>query len=134
MNEMIQVAAFLKRRIPKLRSSYGRRNRENLLMWLAWHTARYNACTVKNGDKIIAVGVARAINDPNEALMPYSSDETGKICYVEHVASISQGGMQTLLEYVKKRWSNCHTIMFRRSKSDSFKLYNINDFMRKAGI
>lgn len=135
MNDMIQVAAFLKRRVPSIKKwSHGRGGRERLLMYLAWNTARYNACTVKDGDKIVAVGVARAISNEVDARFPYKSDETGKICYIEHTACTNNDAFKTLLQYVQKRWANCSKIMFSRSKNGSKnKVYDMQTFMRKAG-
>ncbi len=137
MNEMISVAAFLKRRIKTVGAwpTYSRRFRERMLMWLAWHTARYNACVVKDGNKIMAVGIARTIINEIDAREPFKNDECGKICFVEHTASLNNEGFKTLLNYVQKRWAHCDKIMFSRSKNGSkMKAHDMKTFMRKAGL
>ena len=134
MSTMIQMAAFLAKRIPKLKNGVrGRRKRENFLMWLAWNTSRGNACAVEVDGKLISVGVARSIQKETDSRLPYCNDEQGKILYVEHVAAKTKEGFLTLLTYVKGRWPQCEKIMFHRSKSQSQnKVYDMKIFMRKA--
>jgi hypothetical protein len=133
--ELIPVAAFLKRRLNKLGTVHGRRDREKLLTWLAWHSARFNACVIRSGQKIVAVGVARAIKEEVDARFPYKQDETGTICYVEQVAASSNEGFKMLLTYVSKRWKQCDKIMFYRAKSHSKnKIYPMKEFLIKSGV
>jgi hypothetical protein len=131
------MAAFLKRNCKRIKAtSSGKRGRENLLMWLAWHSARYNACAIQDEKgKLVAVGVARTITDVVDARFPFKNDESGKLLYVEQVAATSNEGFKALLKYVQKRWSHCDKIMFHRSKNGSSNnIYSMQDFMRKAKV
>lgn len=133
MNDMTQVAAFLRRRISKLRRKMTRRQQREWFGWLCWHMSRYNSCAVEDSGKLVAVGVARAIHNPEDARFQYRNDETGKLLCVEHVAADTNDGFLELLRYVQKRWPQCKKIMFYRQKSmNKQKIYDMDNFMRKA--
>lgn len=133
MKDLVSIAAFLRKHVRKLHADQGKRSRENLLMWLSWHSSRYDACAVEDNGEIVAVGVARAINDPLDARVAYLSDETGQILFVEQVAATTNEGFRRVLHYARKRWPNCTKIMFNRSKgSNKNRIYDFDVFMKKT--
>ena len=135
-NDLISAAAFIRRRVPCLKKlNGGRSTRESLLMSLSWHSALKSLCIVKCGEKIEAVGFARAIQDPIDARFAFKTDERGSLLYVENIASRSTEGMKNLLRYVMFRWPQCDRIMFRRAKSGhKNKTYPMKEFLQKAKV
>ncbi len=129
MNEMIKIAAFLKKH--RVRSW----SRKALLDWLRWHINRGHVCCIEENGKIVAVGVARQIKSPNECGIHYANHEEGKILFVEQVAVKCSSGLRDLLKFCKSNWPQCDKILFSRKKNDHImKLYDFNKFLEKAGI
>lgn len=136
MSDLIQTAAFLKRHLKAIqRMGCSRHARENLLMWLAHHDAKKHICRIENNGKIMAVGIARSIEMIGDDRFPFNESSTGKILYVDQVAAKENLAFKMLLVWVKARWPYCTHILFNRSKNGSYNnLYDMNTFMRKAGI
>lgn len=112
---------------------WGSRKREKLLMWLSWHVGRGNVCLVKEGERIVAAGVARRISNETDSRFSYATDEQGEILFVEQVAAKNNRAFLNLLRYVIGRWPDCKKIMFHRGKSASRnRIYPMNSFLRKA--
>jgi hypothetical protein len=136
MSDIYSAAAFLRKNVPCVRRlSAGRKTREFLLMRLSWHAALHSLCMITKDEKIEAVGCARAIKDPLDSRFPERVNETGKILYVENIASKTTEGMKNLLRFVMCRWPNCEYIMFRRPNSGmKNKIYPMNKFLKKAKV
>jgi len=102
MNEadISAVADFLSEHLPAARRSAP----GQLLPWLRWYWHDGRVGIVRAENKIVAVGLARCVNDPVEADKPYFHDENGRILWVQDVISQHPAGLVKLLGIVVQRF------------------------------
>lgn len=94
------VAAFLKRRLPVMRHE----PRAKLLSYVGWYWRDARIGVIRDGHKILAVALARGINDAAEAEQPYFHDERGRIVWIDHIASVHPDGVPLLLSQAMQRF------------------------------
>lgn len=97
---IISVAAFLKRHLPGLRPW----PRETLLPYVEWYWRDARVGVVRDGPRILAVALARCIDDPAQAKQTYHHDEHGRLVWVEHIASTHPQGVALLLQIAMQRF------------------------------
>jgi hypothetical protein len=131
--DIYRLAAFVKRRVPRVKIAQGRKARETLLMWLSWGIGRGNVCMLTDPDgKILAAGMARPLAKPVDSRFPYRYDERGEYLFCEFIASKIPGGMKMVLAWAKGRWPNVTKLMFSRSKNgEKMKVYDFNSILEK---
>lgn len=94
------VAAFLKRHLPVVRHE----PREKLISYVTWYWRDARVGIVRNGPKILAVGLGRALNDPAEGERPWFHDEKGRIVWIDHIVSVHPAGVGLLLQHAMQRF------------------------------
>lgn len=98
---MISAAAFLKRREPWLRHA----RRELLLPFVEWYWRDARAGIVCDGRRIVAIALARCVDDVAEARHdPYLHRPEGRIVWVDHIASTHVLGIPLLLRQALDRF------------------------------
>jgi|GEM_PF-4646756 hypothetical protein len=99
----LQIAAFLKRRLPAMRTA----SRQVLTSLIDWHT-RVGGCGVLRKDgRIVAVALARCVGTTAEAeadRWAHREGEDGKIIWVQHIVSLHPRGIGLLLAQAAQRF------------------------------
>lgn len=101
---LLEAAAFLKHHDPAVREW----PRLRLLQWLAHFWAHGQAGVVRNAGRICAVGVARCVRDQAEAeacaYAHHENPDTGRILWVDQLASVHPLGLPLLLAQARSRF------------------------------
>lgn len=97
---LISIAAFLKRHAPALRKA----PRVQLLQFVLWYWTDARVGIIRENGRIVAVAMARCMNDVTHHAEPYHHDEAGKIVWVEHIVSRHPAGITMLLQQVRERF------------------------------
>lgn len=97
---MISAAAFMKRHLPGLRPW----PRKTLLEYVGWYWRDARVGIVCDGPRIVAIALARCLNDVEQAKQTYHHDERGRIVWVEHIASVHPLGLPILLRQAMQRF------------------------------
>jgi hypothetical protein len=128
----IHVAAFLKRHLNGLKADVGPRARERLVTWLAWHLGRNHVCVIKKDNKIVAAGVARAVNRIEEIHAHYGYNDFGSILHVERLASKDPEGIRNIMKWARARWPFVTQVCFHRPKNgNKLRLYSWDQVFMK---
>lgn len=131
MKDVIQIAAFLKRHLPRGASW----EREKLLMWLSWHSGRGNVAVVEKDGKIFAAAVARPITTALDSRSRYCVNENGPIVYVEAVVAKTAESFREMIAIFRRRFPNQTRILFTRAKQRHLlRSYPVNAFLRKVRV
>lgn len=98
---IISAAAFLKRREPWLRHA----TRARLLDFIGWYWRDARVGIVCDGAKILAIALARCVDDVAEARRdPFLHRPEGRLVWVEHIASVHPLGIPLLLKQALDRF------------------------------
>ena len=131
MINLVSTAALLKRKLSSLASW----DRENLLIWLAWHAGRSSLAVVQDGNKITGAAIARPISNLGQTRIQYHVEEGGSIVFVEKCVALNNQAFLLLLRRMKDRFPKATHILFSRNKSGhQMKLYPIEKFLKKVKI
>lgn len=91
---IVRVAAFLKRHLPALRTC----ERERLLAFVSWYWHDGRAGVVTDGPRIVAVALARALDETGDAAEPWRHTEGGRIVWLDHLVNRHPLGIGILLQ------------------------------------
>lgn len=97
---MLQAAAFLKRWAPGLRKAA----RADLLLFVLWYWSDGRLGMVRDNGRIVAVALARCVDDVIQASDPWFHNEQGKIVWVDDIVSRHPLGIPLLLQQVRRRF------------------------------
>lgn len=138
MATVIQIAAFMKRRLKSFRYV----PRETLIDFLNWHHSRGSLAYVEENGKVKAAGVARPVNETILGMMEdetktirdlahYTFDDESEETYCDHGAAESPRALALLFAAMHKRFPKTKTILFRRKHGMwSLRKYSFERFMK----
>ncbi len=139
-NQIVRIAAFMKRRIYALRDT----PRSTLIPWLEWHAQRKSLAYAERHGVIVAAGVARPVNQAMidmissdirivRDLGAYLVDEESDTVYAEQAASDCKEGLALILFLMLQRFPKATTFMFRRGgRLHRARSYKLKRFVRIA--
>lgn len=98
---MIQIAAFLKRYCPGLRSV----PRTGLLWKIEWYFRDGRTATITENGRIVAVCLARCVESVDRARAEiYYHDEQAPLVWIEHIVSRHPRGIELLMANARERF------------------------------
>jgi hypothetical protein len=126
MTPLIQIAAFLKRKVKALKYM----PRKDLLAWLAWHDLRRSLAWVELEGKILAAGVARPLFNPLLRVDYYAFHEGATLVYADQAASLNPKAFSCLIETMARRFPEATTFMFKHCKTGKLRTWNFKRFLK----
>lgn len=126
--EIREIAAFLKKMyFPAKKWPW-----EALLKWLRWYDEASGLLVSREFKRIKAVALMRAVSKPEDGFKEYCFDESGKIVWVQAIASQHPIGIKTLWKQMELRFPNFTEIAFSREKNGSeLKTYDREKMFKK---
>lgn len=100
--------------------------------WITWHWKHASISVVKDGEKIVGVGVARVLKDINMSDDHYYFDDSGDILFVDMLAADNKEAINILLDSANKRYGEKSFYAFKKSKySANIKVNLMERLMRR---
>ena len=98
---LLAVCRFLRRHAPGIARAPGVKHLAHFVAWY-WRDARVGI--VHDAGRILAVALARAIDDPAQGAQPFAHTETGRYVWVQDIVSTDPRGVPLLLRHAIARF------------------------------